>query len=44
MKFQDRVVNEVREKCIRKAYPPRNITKKYETRIENGKLIIGELK
>lgn len=44
MKFQDKIVNEAREKCIQAACVPCDITNRYKIRIENGKLIIGELK
>lgn len=40
-KFFDRVVNEAREKAIKKALIPRRICKKYKVTIKNGKAIIS---
>jgi len=43
-KFRTKIVNEVRENCIRKAYVPQSIVKKYNVRIENGMLLIVGVK
>lgn len=39
-KFIDEVVNEARRKCIEEACVPRSIIENFNTKIENGKLII----
>lgn len=42
--YFDMALNEARRRAIEKAHFPRRIREKYDIRIENGKLTIGEKK